>query len=131
MFKCATIKGRQASKAFEIREKKAVRKRDGVQHCRIVPGCVHERTVRCEAAHIDGKGMGGDHGRRSHRSNMIRACYQHHQGPISLHSKLLEVRCLTDAGADGPIQTWHRASIADEWTPLMRESAVNVIERIW
>ena len=65
------------------------------------PSCGSRESI--ETAHIDDKGMGGDHGERSHRSNMLRLCFDHHQGRRSLHSKDLRIEKLTEAGAEGPL----------------------------
>lgn len=56
-----------------------------------------------EAAHIDGKGMGGDHGTRSSkRSDYVTLCYDCHQGPRSVHSGHL-VMVVGPLRGDGPV----------------------------
>ena len=113
-------------KAHEDAEKAKVVKRDGLKACRLVPHCPERE--RFETAHLDDKGMGGDHGVRTVASRMIRSCFFHHQGARSLHSKDLRVECLTDAGTDGPIEVWMRSELGD-WFMVKRETAVNVVER--
>jgi len=85
----------------EKREKQIVRKRDK-HRCRW-PRCEY-RTLepRIEVAHLNDKGMGGDHGERSTADQMICLCFLHHQGEKSLHSGDLEIRPLTTEGANGP-----------------------------
>lgn len=114
----------------EQRAKDDVRKRDGARRCRIVPNCGYLRTFRCETAHLDDKGMGGDPlGICSTPDRMIRSCFQHHQGPFSLHSKHLRVEALTDRGTNGPIRTWARNDRnTEDWYVLLTERAVNVLE---
>ena len=92
---------RAETRRLERAAKLAVIARDGSRTCRLVPGCRERR--RFETAHLEAKGAGGDHGRRSSTANMVRACVEHHRGAVSLHSGLLKVACLTDRGADGPI----------------------------
>ena len=75
----------KAIKAFEEAEKRKVRLRD--KQCRW-PECAYCRSynTRLEVAHLNDKGMGGDHGERSTADQMILLCWLRHQGPISLHS---------------------------------------------
>lgn len=101
---------RQQRVSYEASEKAAVRRRDG-DVCRW-PGCGSRDGV--ETAHLEDKKMGGDHGRRSHRSNMLRLCFEHHQGPCSLHSKDLRIEKLTEAGADGPL-LFLRTDVQKAW----------------
>jgi hypothetical protein len=112
--------------AHEKEEKAKVVKRDGPKVCRLVPHC--EEREKFETAHLDDKGMGGDHGIRTVASRMIRSCFWHHQGARSLHSKDLRVECLTDRGTDGPVEVWATDATGD-WFLLKRETAVNVAER--
>jgi hypothetical protein len=95
-------KRRATRDAFEKSEKAKVVKRDGSHYCRLVPGC--REKEKHETAHVNSKGMGGDHGIRSTADQMIRSCLWHHRGNWSLHSGDLRVEFLTDKGADGPIQ---------------------------
>lgn len=118
---------RDAIKRHEAHEKAKVVKRDGAAHCRLVPHCLEREKF--ETAHLDDKGMGGDHGRRTHASDMLRSCFFHHQGPWSLHSKDLRVECLTDAGTNGPIQVDGRDPKTGEWYVVKRETACGVVER--
>jgi hypothetical protein len=117
---------RSAIRAHETTEKAKVRQRDGDHVCRLVPHC-REREKH-ETAHLDDKGMGGDHGNRTTADRMIRACFWHHQGAWSLHSKDLRVDYLTDQGTDGEIEVWGRDD-GGQWFLVKRESAVGVTER--
>jgi hypothetical protein len=117
---------RAAIKAHEAEEKAKVVKRDGLKTCRLVPHCTEREKF--ETAHLDDKGMGGDHGIRTTADRMIRSCFWHHQGARSLHSKDIRVECLTDKGTDGPVDVW----ATDEngiWYLLKHEVAVGVSER--
>ena len=117
---------RAAIVSHEAEEKAKVVKRDGLHTCRLVPGC-RERE-RHETAHLDAKGMGGDHGIRTTADRMIRACFFHHQGAWSLHSMDLRVECLTPAGTNGPIEVWARDE-DERWYLLKRETACGQTER--
>lgn len=98
---------RQAIKRHEEQEKAAVRQRDRV--CRW-PACEYKALKpRLEVAHLDDKGMGGDHGARTARERMVLLCWLHHQGPTSLHSGALEIEPLTKRGTDGPVAFYRRA----------------------
>lgn len=112
-------------RADEAKEKAKVRTRDGAHYCRLVPGCDHERH---ETAHLNDKGMGGDHGNRSTADQMLRSCWEHHRGNWSLHSNDLRVEFLSRDGANGAIQVWGR-SVNGSWYLLGRETAVGCWER--
>lgn len=57
----------------------------------------------CEAAHIDDKQMGGDHGLHSSlRSDYVTLCHDCHQGPRGLHSGRLRLIVGPKRG-DGPV----------------------------
>jgi hypothetical protein len=90
---------KNARESYEDAEKAAVRKRDG-DVCRW-PSCGSRDGI--QTAHLQDKGMGGDHGNRTHRTTMIRLCFDHHLGPESLHSKDLRIEPLTERGTDGPV----------------------------
>jgi hypothetical protein len=128
--KGSLILERRANKAkaqtYEKDQKAAVVRRDGAHTCRLVPNCP-EKT-RHETAHIDGKGMGGDHGIRSHAANMIRGCIFHHQGAWSLHSGDLRVDCLTELGANGPVEVYGTDSTG-AWYLVKREIRCGELER--
>jgi hypothetical protein len=109
---------RAAIQNHERAAKRAVIKRDGARTCRLVPGCSERRSF--ETAHLDAKGMGGDHGNRTSTATMLRACLFHHRGAYSLHSGYLKVECLTDRGADGPIAVYARGE-GDSWLLVTRE----------
>lgn len=117
---------RAAIKTHEQTEKAKVVKRDGSKHCRLVPGC--SEREKFETAHLENKGMGGDHGNRTDASILLRCCLFHHRGDWSLHSGDLKVEYLTAAKADGPIQVHGRDS-KGQWYVICREIAVNVCER--
>jgi hypothetical protein len=73
------------------------------------PGCdCAKRGLRGEAAHIQGKGMGGDHGLRTTAANLAFLCHRRHQGPRSLHSGDLRIEPLTERGMDGPVAFYER-----------------------
>lgn len=118
---------RAAIKAHEAEEKAKVVKRDGSAVCRLVPGC--KEREKFETAHLDDKGMGGDHGIRTTADRMIRACFFHHQGNWSLHSSDLRVECLTDQGTNGPIDVYARDDARGDWYVLKHEIACGVTER--
>jgi hypothetical protein len=115
-----------AVKTHEQTEKDKVRLRDGAHYCRLVPRC--QEKLRHETAHVFDKGMGGDHGHRTKAELMLRACFFHHQGNWSLHSKDLRVVFLTERMADGPIEVWGKDEDQREFL-VGRESSVGVWER--
>jgi hypothetical protein len=93
---------RKAIVTAEDTEKDKVRARDG--RCRW-PFCENCRRYkpRLEVAHIDPKGMGGDHGVRSDASQMILLDWLTHQsGPASLEQHGRRIVPLTKAGTAGP-----------------------------
>jgi hypothetical protein len=101
--RAALLEKRATRRYVEATEKAAVRKRDGGV-CRW-PGCGERgEKWRLEVAHLNDKGMGGDHGTRSTRDQMILLCLPHHQGPRSLHSGDLRITPVTSRGADGPLR---------------------------
>lgn len=111
----------------ESSEKTKVRLRDGYT-CRW-PHCdCRQRRDRIEVAHLDDKGMGGDHGTRSHASQMITLCLARHQGKPSLHSGDLKVVPLTDEGTKGPCEFW-ATDENDQWYLVAREREPFVYER--
>jgi hypothetical protein len=130
---------RKASAAKVRSDEKAVKaevtKRDGQKVCRLDPDCKHVKVgIRTEVAHLDDKCMGGDHGLRTTRQSMLRACFIHHQGVTSLHSGDLRVAYLTDKGTDGPIALERKEIERDTdtgqqrtvWIEFARERAVGV-----
>jgi hypothetical protein len=120
-------RGKRAEiRTHEQTEKAKVVKRDGAKVCRLVPNCPEKE--RFETAHLDDKGMGGDHGNRTTADRMIRSCLFHHQGVWSLHSKKLRVECLTERGTDGPIEVWGEDANGQPYM-VKRESAAGVLER--
>lgn len=117
---------RAAIKAHEAEQKALVVKRDGSKVCRLVPNC--SEREKFETAHLDSKGMGGDHGIRTTADRMIRSCFFHHQGVWSLHANRLRVDCLTADGTNGPVEVWGTDE-NDQWFLVKRESACGVLER--
>lgn len=111
----------------EKKEKAKVVKRDGTHYCRLVPGC--DERKKHETAHLDDKGMGGDRGVRTTADTMIRSCFFHHQGKVSLHSHDLRVEHLTPEKTNGPVAVWMLNRATGEWFMLGRETAVGVWER--
>lgn len=91
----------KAIRSHEDAEKRKVRVRDVT--CRW-PNCPNCRTYkpRLEVAHLDAKGLGGDHGVRTRADRMVLICFLSHQGPRSLHSGDLRIEPLTERGTDGP-----------------------------
>ena len=116
---------RAVIESYEKGQKAKVVKRDGEHSCRLVPRCP-ERTKH-ETAHVEDKGMGGDHSNRSSSANMIRSCLWHHRGNWSLHSGDIWVVSLTERGCDGPVEIW--ANGKDGPYLLKREIDCNVTER--
>lgn len=111
--------------AHERAVKQRTKRRDG--------GCRWPEASDCrgilEGAHIEAKGMGGDHGERTHTGNVVTLCLWHHRkGPASIHSPNGRIDCETDAGADGPLSFWRRGSDGG-WFCVGRERSVGVIER--
>jgi len=85
--------------AHASRVRSEVMARDGWT-CRIC-----RRTQFVELAHLEPKGMGGDHGIRTTRANCIAACALCHRGPRpSLHAGGITWELLSERGADGPVR---------------------------
>jgi hypothetical protein len=106
----ALLKRRADRKAIELEEEKEkakVRKRD--RGCRW-PRCECKalKNIALHVAHLDDKGMGGDHGLRSRADRMIHLCFLRHEGQPSLHSGDLAIVPQTDAGTDGPCDFYAR-----------------------
>jgi len=71
--------------------------------CRRCHRSTLELLETVEAAHINGKGMGGDHGLRSALpSDYVTLCRSCHQGPRSVHSGHVVIEC-GPARGDGPV----------------------------
>jgi hypothetical protein len=121
------VQKRMAVESHEDREKTKARKRDGYR-CRW-PGCdCFERRDRIEVAHIEDKGMGGDHGLRSDADMLICLCVARHQGRPSLHSGDLRIEPLTVAGTNGPCAFWKVGDDGREYL-VAQERAPFVYER--
>jgi len=94
--------------------------------CAIVPWC---SAGPAEMAHLDARGMGGDHGVRTFTWNLIASCHEHHRGAWSLHSGHLRVQPLTKDGTDGAIEVYAREVLRDDaWYLLLRERACRRVE---
>lgn len=117
---------RAAILAHEKAEKAKVVARDGAHVCRLISACTERE--KHETAHVNDKGMGGDHGIRSTADQMLRACLFHHQGAWSLHSGDIRVDLLTAEGTNGPIEVWARDP-QGQWYCVKRESACGIAER--
>lgn len=93
---------------FEKAEKAKVRKRD--RECRW-PRCQCKRLTRIptEVAHLNDKGIGGDHGVRSTADQMMLLCVLRHQGACSLHSGDCRIEPQTEQGTNGPCDFYERA----------------------
>lgn len=117
---------RAAIVAHEKAEKAKVVTRDGAHTCRLVPHCAERE--KHETAHIEDKGIGGDHGLRTSADTMLRACLFHHQGRWSLHSGDLRVEYLTDDKCNGPIDVYGKDEKGD-WYVVKHEIAAGVTER--
>jgi hypothetical protein len=89
----------------ERRVKAAVRARD--KRCRW-PQCQNCRDYkpRLEAAHLDPKGQGGDHGLRTSVDRLILLDHLTHQGADGLERHERKIEPLTDRGASGPCAFW-------------------------
>lgn len=119
---------RRAIVASEEAEKATVRARD--RRCRW-PQCEQCRKwqPRLEVAHLDAKGMGGDHGTVSTADAMILLDWLTHQsGPSSLEQHGRKIVPLTDQGTNGPCEFWMHDP-KDGWYLVARERAPFVYER--
>lgn len=111
---------RREVEAFEGAEKRKVRLRD--QSCRWAKAtgdcyCLRYKNLALHVAHIDGKGIGGDHGLRSTADNMILICSLRHEGPESLHSGHCRITPITAKGTDGACQ-FDKQTEARGWDTL-------------
>lgn len=90
-------------KRIERRAKDAAKRRDGYL-CRRCGFSGWRGTGEfLEAAHLDTKGMGGDHGLHSSlRSDYVTLCHDCHQGPLSVHRGLQMV--YGPLRGDGPVE---------------------------
>ncbi len=107
-------RGKQAIVEKEGRNKSAARKRDGWA-CRF-PRCIcHQKRLHPEVAHVDGdKGIGGDHGERSHVTQLMCLCTLRHQDSrISLHKGTLRIEFLDTLKASGPVRWWANVAVLD------------------
>lgn len=124
----ASKERRKAIVAAEDAEKDKVRKRD--RHCRW-PHCANCKkfSPRLEVAHLDAKGMGGDHGTVSTADRLILLDYLTHQGGTSsLEQHGRKIESLTERGTNGPCAFW----IADDkggWILVAEEVSIGVYRR--
>ena len=115
-----------AIKSFEESEKRAVRIRDG-HKCRW-PGCRNGKDIRTEVAHLNDKGIGGDHSARSTRDQMMLLCFLCHQGPNSLHAKTRHIEPLTDRGTDGVCAFYELNPETGKADHIATEKAIGITE---
>lgn len=103
-YRAEKLAARATIEYVETRAKATAKRRDG-RRCRR-PGCATNlRQWRLEAAHLDDKAMGGDHGLRSSLpSDFVSLCVLCHQGERSIHSGDLRMVPLTDSRGDGPVR---------------------------
>jgi hypothetical protein len=127
---------KQAVKDKEDRNKSGARKRDDWM-CRFPRCSCHSKRLHPEVAHADGdKGSGGDHGTKSHRSQLVCLCPgRHRESRISLHRKTLRIEWLTEDKADGAIRWWVNVAVLDDplatvpvWVVVASESRPRVLE---
>jgi len=105
---------------------KAAKARDGYR-CRWPEA--HKCRGLLEGAHIEAKGMGGDHGERTYTGNIITLCaWIHRRGPDSLEHHQLRIETETERGADGPLSFW-REGKDGKWYCVGRELAVGILCR--
>ena len=121
-----------ARKAAKADVQKELRQRDGMG-CRW-PGCeLWKRGYVVHNVHLEDAGMGGDPALiRTQRRKMLRLCYAHHSGVLSIHSKDLRVIPLTERGTDSECQFemrnykapngWEVVGIEDPFTFTPRET---------
>lgn len=94
---------RRAILLAETRAKIDAKERDGWACRRCHVDNAMFPFVLIEAAHIDDKGMGGDHGTRSSKpSDYVTLCADCHRGPCSVHSGHLVMVVGPERG-DGPV----------------------------
>jgi hypothetical protein len=119
---------RKAVKAAEDAAKEEVRKRD--KSCRW-PHCANCKAYkpRLEVAHLDAKGMGGDHGTVSGPDQMILLDFLTHQsGPRSLEQHGKRIDPITAQGTNGPCEFWAKDE-NEQWYLVAREVAPFLYER--
>jgi hypothetical protein len=125
----ATLEREAKRKDIEGNEDEVIRAakvRDGFK-CRWPEA--HKCRGFLEGAHILDKGMGGDHGLRTTRDNIISLCaWIHRRGPQSIHGKQLKVVPETPNGADGPVSFWKQDE-AGEYYMVARERLIGALER--
>jgi hypothetical protein len=98
---------KRAELKAELAAKAAAKFRDGFRcrHCHYPYSRVY-----IEAAHVDDKGMGGDHGlRSSSQADYVTLCRMCHQGPRSVHSGHLEM-------VVGPMRGDGEVRFRDKWS---------------
>lgn len=126
----ALLERRASRRAIELAErlaKEQVRRRD--KTCRW-PRCECRalKHIRLEVAHLDDKGMGGDHGERTHVEQMILLCFLKHQGATSLHSGDARIVPQTDQGTSGPCDFLLRNDLTGELELVAAETTIGISE---
>jgi hypothetical protein len=121
---------REKLDAHEAEQKSKARVRDGHKCC--WPHQTEEDRLMCRAArlhvaHYKGKGMGGDHGVRTKRRNLITFCEPTHIGPKwSLHGGFRRVVPLDPTKVmDGPRAFEEKRG--GRWVEVGREIHVGVL----
>lgn len=95
----------------------------------------HKCRGGLEAAHIQAKGVGGDHGLRSETGNLISVCaWIHRSGPVTLEHHELKVEFETAKGCDGPVSFWKQDGGRDAlgeptYVCIARERSIGLLER--
>lgn len=128
---------KQAVKDKEDRNKTRARKRDGSM-CRFPRCACLAKRLHPEVAHIEPKGMGGDHGERSDLWNLICLCKLRHQDSrISIHAGTLRLEALSVNGTSGPVRWWANVAVLDnphatpdqaDWQCVAEETRLRVLK---
>lgn len=119
---------RNAIVTAEEAEKQKVRRRDRI--CRW-PHCQNCRKwqPRLEVAHVEAKGMGGDHGHRSTADQMVLLDWLTHQsGPMSLEQHGKKIEPLTPEGTNGPC-AFYVSDGKGGWVMVAEEVSIGVYRR--
>lgn len=119
---------RKAIVAAEDSEKDKVRRRD--RFCRW-PHCANCKKFepRLEVAHLEAKGMGGDHGTVSTADQMMLLDYLTHQGGLtSLEQHGRKIEPLTERGTNGPCSFWIADGVGG-WILVAEEVSIGVYRR--
>lgn len=119
--------------AAEDANKKAAKRRDN-NRCRW-PG-EHKCRGILESAHVQAKGMGGDHGTRSATANLFTACsWIHRSGPETIERHELRIEFETPGGCDGLLSFWKQDGGRDAngeptYFCIGRERSIGLLEHV-